>query len=132
MPEINVFMVGHAASGSDEIKLAEPLRVNNMAVSFTESLAEFFYDFAEKHFICEQGDQILLLRTSIDSEEIDESDFISCFKAHSERLIASSDGEIIRRRLADDPASEMVNLKVRNNLYENHRLLLDKSKLLVS
>jgi hypothetical protein len=123
MSELRCYFVGHIPQGSEEIQLAEPMRPNNLAVSFTESLSEFFFDFAEKHFYCEQGDDIVLMSANVDCSEIDDSDFIGDFKEKTQHSLRDRSGEILKRRKAVASDSAELSKKVRENLYETHRLI---------
>lgn len=124
MSELRCYFVGHIPQGSDEIQLAEPMRPNNLAVSFTESLSEFFFDFAEKHFYCEQGDDIVLMSANVNCSEIDDSDFISDFKEQTLHSLRDSSGEILKRRKAVASDSAELSKRVRENLCETHRLII--------
>ncbi|MGH1430869.1 MAG: hypothetical protein ACRBB4_07100 [Neptuniibacter sp.] len=123
MSELRCYFVGHIPQGSDEIQLAEPMRPNNLAVSFTESLSEFFFDFAEKHFYCEQGDDIVLMSANVDCSELDDADFIQDFKKKTESSLQTQASEVLKRRKAIASDSVELSKKVRENLYETHRLI---------
>ncbi|MGH1461727.1 MAG: hypothetical protein ACRBB6_06815 [Neptuniibacter sp.] len=124
MSELKCYFVGHISQGSDEIKLAEPVRPNNMAVSFTESLSEFFFDFAEKHFHCEQGDDIVLMSANVDCSDLNASDLLEGFKQKTEHSLKQHSGEIIKKRKAIARDSAELSMKVRDNLYQTHRLII--------
>lgn len=123
MSELRCYFVGHIPQGSDEIQLAEPMRPNNLAVSFTESLSEFFFDFAEKHFYCEQGDDIVLMSANVDCSELADADFIQEFKKKTESSLQAQASEVLKRRKAIASDSVELSKKVRENLYETHRLI---------
>lgn len=127
MKELDCYFVGHITSGSDEIKLAEPVRPHNMAVSFTESLGEFFFNFAEKHFRCEKGDEILLMSASVDCSDLEESEFVDGFKQRTEACLEQKSGEIIKRRIAIASDSTELSARVRMDLYEKHRLIMQQA-----
>lgn len=127
MNEMKCYFVGLIPQGSTEMKLAEPVRPNNLAVSFTESLSEFFYDFAEKHFHCEQGDEIVLFSAHVDCSDICEIDIISSFKEKTAASVTGAPRDVIKRRVALAKDSEELSVRVRNNLYQSHRLLMESS-----
>lgn len=123
MNELKCYFVGLIPQGSEDLQLATPVRPDNLAVSFTESLGEFFFDFAEKHFHCEQGDEIVLLSASVDCSDLNEGSFVEEFKKKSKSSL-SIGSAIIKRRIALASDSEDLSIKVRENLYKTHRLIL--------
>ena len=127
---IDCFALGVIPAGHDDWLLPEPVRNNNIAVSFTQSLADFFYEFAEKHFHLKESDEVVLLAAKIDCNQMDEESIIACFFERAETAVNSGDCIVIKRREALCPGSDEVAGKVRKDIYlQRDRSLLAKEEI---
>lgn len=121
--ELECYVLSRIPAGESKMQLAEPIRNSNLPVSFTQDLGEFFFELAEEHFVCEVGDEILLLTAKVDCTGLAEDKRISGFQQCAEASLNSGNSIVIKRRKALAAASEELTLRVRNNLYSGHRLL---------
>ncbi|MCP4596615.1 hypothetical protein [Neptuniibacter sp.] len=121
--ELECYVLGRIPEGESEVQLAEPTRHCNLPVSFTQDLGEFFFELAEEHFRCKEGDEILLLTAKVDCAGLGEDQTVSGFQQRAEASLNSGNSIVIKRRKALAAASEELTLRVRNNLYSGHRLL---------
>ncbi len=121
--QLECYVLGRIPEGENEVQLAEPIRYCNLPVSFTQDLGEFFFELAEEHFVCEEGDEILLLTAKVDCEGLDNGKTVSGFQQRAEASLHSGHSIVIKRRQALGVASEELASRVRNNLYSGHRLL---------
>ena len=124
MNKVNCYFVGHIPRGSKEIVLVKPIRRHNMGFSFTETLGEFFFEFAEKHFHCEPGEDIVLIATSIERDQLDSQYFIE--QLHNKFVgFTNQKGTIIRRRTAVAKDSIELSKRVHQDLHKTHRLIME-------
>lgn len=114
---VECFALGIIAQGSNDWLLPEPVRNNNVAISFTQSLADFFYEFAEKHFHLKENDEVVLLSAKIDCNQMNEESIISSFFERAESAVNSGDCIVIKRRAALCPRSDEVESRVRKDIY---------------
>ncbi|WP_286239405.1 hypothetical protein [Neptuniibacter halophilus] len=121
--EQECFVLGFISRDNDEPTLAVPVRKNNIGVSFSQSLAEFFYEFAEKHFECEQGDEVLLFSAKVNCSDLDETALLSGFNQRAKESISAGEGIILKRRIAVGADSAELAERVRSDIYSQHRLL---------
>lgn len=115
--EIDCFALGYKAVGNQNITLAKPVRDTNIAISFTQSLAEFFYEFAEKHFLYSEGDEVLLLSVKIDCNKV------LSIPDYAEQVIGTvSENEviIIKRRNAISSSSQELKQRIWDDIYRQH------------
>ncbi len=126
---VDCFALGVIPEGHDDWLLPEPVRNNNVAVSFTQSLADFFYEFAEKHFQLKENDEVVLLAAKIDCNQMDEESIIACFFERAESAVNSGDCIVIKRRVALCPRSDEVESRVRKDIYlQRDKFLLAKDE----
>lgn len=127
---VDCFALGVIPAGCDDWVLPEPVRSNNVAISFTQSLADFFYEFAEKHFYLKENDEVVLLAAKIDCHQLDEESIISSFFERAECAVNSGGCIVLKRRVALCPHSDEVASRVRKDIYQQRdRFLLEKEEL---
>ncbi|MGI1668980.1 MAG: hypothetical protein K6L74_01510 [Neptuniibacter sp.] len=121
---VDCFALGVIPKGSDDLYFPEPFRKNNLAISFTQSLADFIYEFAEKHYYCNEGDEILLLSAKVDCDQMDEASIISSFFARAEDAVSSGECIVIKRRDALAAESNELRQKVCQDIYAQNHIYL--------
>ncbi|MAY43573.1 MULTISPECIES: hypothetical protein [unclassified Neptuniibacter] len=124
MDKLDCYFIGHIAEGETQVSIVKPIRHNNTAFSFTESLGDFLYEFAEKHFYCKKGEEIVLIACSIDRRELDNVDFLSRIDEKSDYYFKEQ-GTILKRRKAISSDSIELSKRVFRDLHKTHRLILD-------
>lgn len=122
--ELDCYLLGYIPAGEGQLQLAEPLRETNLPVSFTQDLGEFFFELAEAHFVCDAGDEFLLLMAKIDCAGLSAGDTLLSFQQRAETSISGGENIVIKRRRAIDSDSEELTVRVRTNLYSDNRLLV--------
>ena len=119
---MDCFVIGRIGEGADVLALAEPVRRHNLAISFSQSLGDFFFDFAEAHFHYDQGDDICLLLAKLDCANLDETMLLDSVRLRAEQTIKAGEGTILKRRKAMDSGSAAFISRVRRDIYTQNRL----------
>ena len=65
----------------------------------------------------------MLMSANVDCSELDDADFIQDFKKKTESSLQTQASEVLKRRKAIASDSVELSKKVRENLYETHRLI---------
>lgn len=124
MEKLTCYFIGHIPQASVSVALAKPIRHQNMAFSFTESLAQFFYEFAEKHFHFEQGDEILLINCTVGREEFNQDDFFHTIDKRLEDLL-QQEGGIVKSKRAVPPHCKTLTERVHRDLLKTHSEIIE-------
>jgi len=115
--QVDCFALGFISEGSDKVFLPKPIRKSNIAVSFTQPLADFFFEFAELHFRCNAGDEILLLATKMDLSEMDEDSLLTSFAERANEPVSAGHCIVIKRRPAVASGSDKLRRKLVQDIY---------------
>ncbi|WP_027852614.1 hypothetical protein [Marinobacterium litorale] len=122
MAILDLYLLGHRVRGEQEVRPGRTILKSDLAVSFTEGLARYMFDFAEHYIHCSEGDEIHLLQARMHCQDIIGcTDFIHQFR---ERISAGSQLEMhstLDTRPALCPGSEEARRRRREDLLSVHQ-----------
>jgi len=119
MAQLDLYLLGHRPQGHDVVKPARSRNVSDLAISFTEGLARFMFDFAEQYIQCEAGDEILLLQGQLDCQDIiSRRDFIDHFRERVQNGQHFELHDTLKRREAICRRSEVFKHRRRTDLLQ--------------
>jgi hypothetical protein len=124
MAQLDIFLLGHRPQGHDVVKPARSRNVSDLAISFTEDLARFMFDFAEQYIHCEAGDEVLLMRGKLDCQGImSRPDFIDHFRVRVQSGHHFELQDTLQRREAVCVRSDIFKHRRRSDLLQQPRML---------
>jgi len=129
MPSVDIYLVTTKANGTDEYHIAKCYNYPcDIPVSFGQGHCEYLYEFAENFLSCEAGDEIALMRHSVEIDSIAPGeDFTSAFKRQLDRLHDFSSAEILRSRVVMAEDKEHLRSRLRNDMITTHQSILQRS-----
>jgi hypothetical protein len=133
MTQLDIFLLGHRTKGHDLVKPARARNVSDLAISFTEDLAHYMFDFAEQYIHCEAGDEVVLMRGKLDCQDImSRPDFIDHFRARVQSGHHFELQDTLKRREAVCVRSDIFRHRRRSDLLQQRGVLRSSQPQLAS